>query len=216
MFIGHYGPAFAAKPLDKRIPLWLLFIAVQWMDVWWSGLVLLGIEKLRIIPGFTQGSPFDLYYMPFTHGLIGAIVLSLVLGAIVSRFYAAARLRVLAIVAAAVFSHWLCDLIVHVPDLPLWADTGKVGFGLWRWAYLSVPLEIALMLGGAWLYAAYVPARPGGNVWLWLFAGAMAVLELYNQFAPPPPDPHSAAILTLTAFFALAFLAGLIDRTRAA
>lgn len=33
MFMGHYGVALAAKPVQRQIPLWLLFIAVQWLDV---------------------------------------------------------------------------------------------------------------------------------------------------------------------------------------
>ncbi len=43
MFMGHYGVSFAAKPVEKRLPLWLLFIAVQWLviavqwlDIGWS------------------------------------------------------------------------------------------------------------------------------------------------------------------------------------
>jgi len=37
------------------------------------------------------------------------------------------------VVALAVFSHWLFDLIVHTPDLPLWSDASpKLGFGLWN------------------------------------------------------------------------------------
>ncbi|MGZ5924840.1 MAG: hypothetical protein ACXWK2_09750, partial [Rhizomicrobium sp.] len=63
MFIGHYGPALAAKPLEQRLPLWLLFLAVQWLDIGWSALVMLNVEKLRIVKGFTQGSSLDLYYM---------------------------------------------------------------------------------------------------------------------------------------------------------
>src|SRR5580704_18132825 len=69
MFIGHYGPAFGGKAALRQIPLWVLFIAVQWMDVVWSVFVLTGIEKVRIVPGFTEASPLDLYYMPYTHGL---------------------------------------------------------------------------------------------------------------------------------------------------
>ena len=84
MFIGHYGPAFGLKTLCKPVPLWVLFIAVQWLDVVWSVLVFAGVEKLRIVPGFTQGSALDLYYMPYTHGLGGALALSLLLGAIVA------------------------------------------------------------------------------------------------------------------------------------
>jgi hypothetical protein len=73
MFIGHYGPAFGLKILCKPIPLWVPFIAVQWLEIVWSVLVLAGIEKLRIVRGFTQSSALDLYYMPYTHGLGGAL-----------------------------------------------------------------------------------------------------------------------------------------------
>jgi hypothetical protein len=52
MFVGHYGVSFAGKSARPRVPLWVWFIAVQWMDVVWSVLVFLGIEKLHIVPGF--------------------------------------------------------------------------------------------------------------------------------------------------------------------
>ena len=215
MFIGHYGPAFAAKPLERRIPLWLLFIAVQWMDVCWSVLVMLHVEKLRIIPGFTEGSPLDLYYMPFTHGLLGALILAMVFAGIASLFFTAPRAKVFWVLAAAVFSHWLLDLIVHVPDLPLWQNTMKVGFGLWRWAWISLPLELAVMAAGAWIYVGVMPARKS-DFWLWLFVAAMAALELYNQFAPPPQDTTTMAVMALAAYGLLAALAALADRSRAA
>lgn len=69
MFVGHYGISFAARVVVGRVPLWVWFIAVQWMDIVWSVLVLLGIEKLRIVPGYTEANSLDLYYMPYTHGL---------------------------------------------------------------------------------------------------------------------------------------------------
>ena len=62
-------PSFLAKALDKTIPLWLLFLAVQLVDISWAIFVLLGIEKVRIVPGFTATNPFDLYYFPYTHSL---------------------------------------------------------------------------------------------------------------------------------------------------
>ena len=85
MFIGHYGPSFAGKVAKPAIPLWILFLAVQLVDIAWSILVLLGIEKLRIVPGFTATNPLDLYYMPFTHSLPGAALWS-VGAALVYRF----------------------------------------------------------------------------------------------------------------------------------
>jgi hypothetical protein len=36
LFTGHYAVSFAGKAAEKRIPLWLLFIAVQFVDVLWS------------------------------------------------------------------------------------------------------------------------------------------------------------------------------------
>jgi hypothetical protein len=48
MFVGHYGPALAIKDARSSIPIWALFIAVQFLDVGWSVLVLCGVEKLPI------------------------------------------------------------------------------------------------------------------------------------------------------------------------
>ena len=55
MSVEHYSVAFAVKSEKNKIPLWVLFIAVQFLDYIWATLVLLGIEKLRVIKGFTAG-----------------------------------------------------------------------------------------------------------------------------------------------------------------
>ena len=47
MFVGHYSVAFAVRTEQNKIPLWVLFIAVEFLDYIWATLVLLGIEKLR-------------------------------------------------------------------------------------------------------------------------------------------------------------------------
>jgi len=215
MFIGHYGPALAAKPLEKRLPLWLLFIAVQWLDVVWSALVLLHVEKLRIVKGFTQGSSLDLYYMPFTHGLLSALALSAVLGAAAALFYRDRRTTIVLVVAGAVFSHWLLDLVVHVPDLPLIANSFKVGFGLWRYLWLSFPLELLSLTAGALVYARMVPSTTRfGDHLLWLFVAVMALIETYGTFGPEPASPIAEAETALVAYFVLAAPAGAVDWAR--
>jgi hypothetical protein len=213
MFIGHYGPAFAARPAQPRIPLWVLFVAVQWLDVVWSIFVLLGIEKLRIVHGLMQGSVLDLYYMPFTHGLLGAVILSVAFGAIVAFFMRRNRGAVFAIVALCVFSHWLLDLAVHQPDLWIY-DGVKWGFGLWRWLWISLPLELLSLGGGAWLYARFVPARAYGNAVLWSFVAAMAALEFYAAFGPDPVSGPAMARTALIAYGVLALAAGFVDLSR--
>ena len=126
MFVGHYGPSFAIKSLRPAIPLWLLFIAVQLVDVGWAVLVLLGIEKVRIVPGITASNPFDLYYMPYTHSLVAVIFWSVAAGVLVRALPGIKRWSAASMVGVAVFSHWVLDLLVHRPDLPLYDDTMKV------------------------------------------------------------------------------------------
>jgi hypothetical protein len=215
MFIGHYGPGFAAKPIVKPIPLWLLFVAVQWLDVCWAALILLGVEKARIVPGLTEGSSLDLYFMPYTHGLIGAVALSLVFGAIALLFVHERRPAAVAVVAGAVFSHWLLDLVVHMPDLPLIDNSMKVGFGLWRWMWISLPLELVTMIGGAIVYARAIPSKSRyGDMALWLFVAVMAAIELYAMFGPPPASSTAEAQTALLAYGALALLAAAVDGLR--
>jgi len=215
MFIGHYGVSFAAKAAEKRLPLWLLFVAVQWLDVVWSGLVMLNVEKLRIVPGFTEATSFDLYYMPYTHGLIGALALAAGLGAVAALFYRDRRMAIFAVMAGAVFSHWLLDLVVHAPDLPLIGDSYKVGFGLWRHVWISFPLEIAIMTAGAAIYARAVPSRsPAGDRWLWGFVAVMTVMQAIGNFGPAPVSGLAQAHTALVLYAVLAGLAAVIDRRR--
>ncbi len=215
MFIGHYGVAFAAKPVQPRLPLWLLFIAVQWLDVVWSVLVMLGIERLRIVKGFTEANAMDLYYMPYTHGLIGALALSVALGGITILFRRDRKAAAFAVIAGAAFSHWLLDLIVHVRDLPLLGNSMKVGFGLWRHVWLSLPLELATLYAGAILYARFAPSKTRfGDTVLWSYVAVLTLAQLYGQFGPDPTSPVGQAQLALLAYLALAAVAFLVDAAR--
>ena len=215
MFVGHYGVAFGAKPLTPAVPLWVYFIAVQWLDVVWSILVLLGIEKLHIVPGFTEANALDLYYMPYTHGLPGAIVLSLALGAIVAASVARRRGMAFLVISAAAFSHWILDLIVHIPDLPLYDNTDKVGFGLWRHVALSFPLELIVLAAGAWIYvrAAHPPIR-GRNA-LCIFVVLLAALQAYANFGPAPASEPAMAVMALAFYLVLAGAAAVVERMQA-
>jgi hypothetical protein len=115
-------------------------------------------------------------------------------------------------VAGAVFSHWLLDLVVQVPDLPLFGDQMKVGFGLWRWLWISLALELAVLLAGAIVYARAVPSYTRfGDLGLWAFVAAMAAVELYAAFGPPASSPADQARTALLAYGTLVLLAGLVD-----
>ena len=84
-----------------------------------------------------------------------------------------------------------------------------------RWVWISLPLELLTLYIGAWLYARFVPARPRGNVWLWIFVAAMTAVELYVAFGPGPESPAAEAQTALLAYGLLAVLAGFVDLSRA-
>jgi hypothetical protein len=215
MFIGHYGVSFAGKAAQKQLPLWVLFLAVQWLDVVWSALVMLDVEKIRIVRGFTQSNDMDLYYMPYTHGLLGALTLSAAFGAVAALFWKDRRVAIATVAAGAVFSHWLLDLVVHVGDLPLWGDGFKVGFGLWRHVWIAFPLEIVTLLAGAAIYARAVPCRTRrGDAALWSFVAALALFQVYASFGPGPVTGLDEAHTAIFAYLALAGLAALVDWAR--
>ena len=216
MFVGHYGASFATKKVDASIPLWVLFLAVQWLDVVWAPLVLLGIEKVRIVPGFTATNPLDLYYLPYTHSLVAALVWSAA-AAGAYHLLRRATTRTSFLVGLAVFSHWILDFVVHRPDLPLYDNTAKVGLGLWDHRALAFGLEAALLLGGM---AAFLWARPTRRSAIIMFGGVMLGVHAYVFFGPPPTSPAAAASTALAAYgmFALViwFLADRRSSARAA
>lgn len=204
MFIGHYGISFAAKSLEKRIPLWQLFIAVQFVDVLWAIFVLTGIEKVRIKPGITATNPLDLYYMPYTHSLVAALLWSGVgfIGYKVARRCASYAAF---LVAAVVFSHWVLDLIVHRPDLPLYDDTYKLGFGLWNYPALALILEASLLFAGIFLYLrATKGVSTIGKYGPLLFGVILLLMQVVVFFGAPPPSGAAAALTGLLAYVVLA------------
>jgi hypothetical protein len=209
MFTGHYGPSFVANVAEKRLPLWLLFIAVQFVDVLWAVFVLLGIEKVRILPGITASSPLDLYYMPYTHSLVGALGWSL-LAFIVCQIVPRLRgTRTGLFLAGAVFSHWILDLIVHRPDLSLYDSVYKMGFGLWNYRIPAFIVEMVVLLG---FFAQYLKLAQHKERAL-VFVGALAVLQfLATFFLPPPASDRAEAMTALFFYFLLAAIAAWVDR----
>ncbi len=209
MFVGHYGVSFAAKKLEPELPLWLLFIAVQLLDVLWAPFVLLGIEKVRIVPGFTATNPLDLYYMPYTHGLVAALGWSVV-AALAYRFLArGASRRAATIIGIAVFSHWVLDFLVHGPDLPLYDNTAKVGLGLWNLPALALGLEAASLFGGMWLYLRLGPVRRTAFL---VFGVIMLAIQVYVFFGPPPSSANAAAATAIVAYALFAFIIRVLER----
>jgi len=207
MFVGHYSVAFAAKSEKNKIPLWVLFIAVQFLDYIWATLVLLGIEKLRVIKGFTAGSMLDSYFHPYSHSLPAAILWSGVAAPVyrlLCRWVGCAYTKSAAlIVGAAVFSHWILDLVAHPRDLAIYDDTWKVGFGLWRYRNPEFALEIALLAGGIVLYLMrnVMPAIRRKSVIV--FGLGLVVVQIGDTYVPRNALTDKATAMGVWIFYTL-------------
>ena len=218
MFVGHYSASLVAKRIAPELPLWALLLAAQAVDVAWAVFILTGVEHVRIVPGHTATNPLDLYHMPYTHSLPAALLWSI--GAALLT-YAWARpaqpapgaWRVAAVPGAVVFSHWCLDLVVHVPDLPLWDDHYKVGLGLWNHVVASTLLELALLIGAAlWLRADRATWRRAGGRGLGVFVAVLVVFHAVNLFAPPPPSVGAVGIAALAIYLIVAAIGFWVER----
>jgi hypothetical protein len=193
MFIGHFGLAFAAKRAAPRTSLGTTFVAAQLADLLWPLLLLAGVEQVRITSG--SHNPFltlSFVHYPWSHSLLTQLAAGFAFGLL---YFAVTRYaRGALIVALLVPSHWLLDLVVHVPDLPLYpGGTGRFGFGLWRSPVATVIVELVVFFGGVWIYAR--ATRPADRVGRLAFAGLVVfLLALYAaSFGPPPPSVKALA-----------------------
>jgi hypothetical protein len=217
--MGHYSVALALKRVEKRVSLGWLFLATQLLDILLFLFVLLGVERLRIVESFTPSTHFELEFIPYTHGLVGSLVWAAV-GYVAVRLVPAKdkvkRKRVALVIAAAIFSHWVLDLIVHTPDLPLLGDDSpKLGLGLWNYAFVTFVLEALLLLAGLWLYLRDTKAeKVSGKVGMIAFAVVLIAMSAFIIFGPPPESPNSMVISALVLYLASTGIAFWLDQKR--
>jgi hypothetical protein len=210
MFVGHYSAALAAKAAEPRAPLWTYVIAAQLMDVGWAVFIATGVEKARVDPAL-PGSSLDLYHMPWTHSLPGALAWSLG-AAILARAALKLPARAAAFIGATVFSHWALDLLVHRPDLELWVGGPKLGLALWNYPVPEQALEMGLLAvaGAVW---AGQRVREGRRVWpAASFLAGLVALQIVAMLMPPGGDKVQMGLTTLLAYLAVGLAAWLVDR----
>lgn len=213
MILGHFGLALAAKRLAPRTSAGTTTAAAQLLDLVWPLLLLLGVEQVRIEPGHMAASAFDFVSYPYTHSLLLSLLWGVLFGAV---YYALRREgRGALVVAALVPSHWLLDLFVHGPDLPVWPGGPKVGLGGWSSVPLTIALELAVFIPSLVIYARTTVARDGVGRWAFVSYAALLVLVYASSlFGPPPTDVHKMASGALVMWLLVPWAAW-FDRHRA-
>lgn len=219
MFIGHYGIALVLKKAYNGLSIGWLFIAVQLVDIVWTILVLLGVEKVAIVPGITKVNPLDFYYYPYTHSLIAFFFWSFLVFIIcyfIKNKSGLSRFKFGLILAFVVFSHFLLDVITHRPDIPLAGEESvKIGFGLWNHVAFSYILEAVIFIVGFWLYfkSGLLKTTKRKAAFL-IFAVSLLVLNLINLLGSPPSDTNIVALSGLSLYIVIALFGFWIDKQK--
>ncbi|OGU27104.1 MAG: hypothetical protein A2057_06835 [Ignavibacteria bacterium GWA2_35_9] len=213
MFIGHFGVGFAAKKIDHKPSLGTLFIATQFIDLLWPFFLILGIEKVEIEPGISAMNPFDFTYYPFSHSLFGVLVWALLFGVVYFLFKK--NFKSALVLGALVISHWVLDLIVHIPDLPIFPGGSiKVGFGLWNSILSTIIIEGLIFLAGVYFYFKSTKAEnKKGTFALWSLVIFLIMVYVLNIIGPPPDSAKAIGYVGLSQWLIIAW-GYWIDRNR--
>lgn len=193
MFVGHFGVGFGAKAIAPNASLGSLFLAAQFVDLLWPTLLLLGVEHVRIEPGITRVTPLNFVDYPISHSLLAVIGWAALFAAVY--FFLRRYPRGAVVVGLLVVSHWLLDVVVHRPDLPLYAGSGyRFGLGLWSSVGATLAVELPILVVGVWSYVRATVASDAVGRWaLWGLVGFLAVVYFANLFGAPPPNVTTLA-----------------------
>lgn len=201
MFAGHIGAALAIGRAERRINVGLFVVAALWLDILLWLFVLAGWESVTIGADFAATHQ-PAFVFPWSHGLLASAGWAALAGVAVGAFHPGqglARWRIAALIAAAVFSHWLLDALVHVPELPLaGAGSPKVGLGWWQHMPVALAVEALVVVAGLWLFLRGAGLSRARKLWLTTLSLVLLVFTIAGMtIAPAPPSAMAMAASSL-------------------
>lgn len=215
MFIGHFAFGYAAKRWAPNLSLAVLFAAAIFADLLWPVLVALGVEHVRIAPGITASTPLEFISYPYSHSLLTLTLFGAFFGWVFTRRAPTAPSSPSVILMLLVVSHWVLDVVTHIPDMPLYPGGPKFGLGLWNSVSGTVVVETVLFAIGVWIYARATKERDA--IGKWAFVGITAFLFVgfvVNANGTPPPSVAALWMMALGLGALTLWLAWLADRHR--
>ena len=177
--------------------------------------VLLGRESV-IVPANFASTHQPEFVFPYSHGLLAGAAWSVLAAAAIFLWYPRLKggnLRATALVSASVFSHWVLDALVHVPELPVAGlSSMKVGLGLWQNMPAALFVEALIVAGGLYLFVPSAGLPRARKLWLTVLTLLILAFTVVGMtVAPPPPSSMAMAassLVTLIVVCALVFWLG--------
>lgn len=216
MFAGHVGAGLAIGRLERRINVGVFIFAAVFIDFALWLFVLLGWESVTI-PANYAATHQPGFVFPYSHGLLANIAWSALAGITAYLLYprlAEAKFRATVLIAAAVFSHWLLDALVHVPELPVaGADSVKVGLGLWQSMAAALTVETLIAAAGLYIFLSRAHLSRARTIGLTVLCLVVIISTIIGMtVAPPPPSVNAMAMTSLVTIAVVCALAGWLGR----
>jgi membrane-bound metal-dependent hydrolase YbcI (DUF457 family) len=216
MGVGHLAVGLMLKRAEPRVNLGLLFFATLLPDFLLGVFYWLGLEQASV-PGHYEDAHSVVFSFPYSHGLLASLLWS-VLVFLLARYLwqKGDGTKIGIILGLAVFSHFILDFIVHVPDLPvLGRDSYKLGLGLWDQMTIALTLEMLLVVAGLIFYLNRAVGKgPGGRFGIAILMVVFSVLTVVGMRSSVPPNLTVLAVSWLVTPLVLSGIAFLLDRSR--
>lgn len=217
MFVGHIGAGLVAKRLEPRLDLGVILFAALFADLLLWALVISGVESVGV--AVSSGSArFFTFTFPYSHGLAASIVwsgLAAVVGWLFMARGATGRSRLACILALTVFSHFLLDVLVHVPELPIVSESSlKLGLGLWQHMPSALSVELAIAAAGFVLYWRSTKISKPRMLLVGAVVAVAAVLTVAGPYIPGDPPAPVALALSSTCILVVVVLTGFVAESR--
>jgi len=210
------GVGLALGRAERRVNVGVFVAAGLLLDIVLWLFVLLGWETVTLPADFARTHQPE-FIFPYSHGLLAAVGWSVLAGAAAFAAYGrlgTARIRVAALLAAAVFSHWLLDALVHRPEMPLaGAGSARVGVGLWQNMPMALAVEAAIVVVGLGLFLRGCHLSRGRRAALAMLTLIVLAFTVVGMtMAPPPPSPQAMAASSLALLVLVCALTGWLAR----
>lgn len=197
--INHAASALLFKKHIKHneLPFIWILIGVQFIELMWVTLNLVGIEKTTTENTVNYVGDIHLAYMPWSHSVLLSLLIAFAAG--VFTFFKKKEMRLAVIITLVFLTHIVLDIVTHNHDVPYtFSDKTHLGLSLYQnFPLIAFILEITFGLFCWWYY--------GGNrkLFVTILLFNLANLSLFFPGIPGPETflAHQPKLITLVILF---------------
>jgi hypothetical protein len=195
--INHAATGLIIKKIYPDVPMAVILVSVQFIEILWVALNFLGVERTTTENRVKSVSDIHLEHMPFSHSVVSTAVFAAAAW-VVFVFFKAPHMGMA--VALGICFHLVLDLISHAHDIALapYLDAGKSGLGL----YEKKPVVAFVFETVYGIFCWWVYGGSAALFWMIVFFN-LANLSFFLKSVPGPERFMANKPLRIVAVVAL-------------